>query len=82
MYTLSISSSGLLLAVFIPLTVVVVLYSMRDPVVLFAGVYFLRYLADFAVVNQLDCPAAVTVKLREQLPIHGYYSHYSQQSLL
>ena len=72
----------LLLAIFLPLAVVVVLYSMRDPVALFSGVYFLRYLANFAVVNQLDCPTAMTVKLREHLPIHGYCSHYLQPSLL
>ena len=83
MYTLSSSSSD-------PSTTgcissscsVVVLYSVGDPVVLFAGVYFLRYLADFAVVNQLDCAAAMTVKLREHLLILGYCSHYSQPSLL
>ena len=72
----------LLLAIFLPLAVVVVLYSMRDPVALFSGVYFSRYLANFAVVNQLDCPTAMTVKLREHLPIHGYCSHYLQPSLL
>ena len=71
----------LLLAAFLPLAVVVVLYSVRAPVVLFPGVYFMRYLADFAFAIQLDCLAAMTVKLREYLPIHGYCSHYLQLSL-
>ena len=42
---------------------------------LFTEVYYLRYHAYFVVVDHIDFAAAMTVKLKEHLQIHGYCSY-------